>query len=100
APYKNLLIDPNYNPYINRGDGNVVCSAVSCERGNYYAVGMDGVIRHPIDSSHAVEGEFEVAQSGYQNRFGVLHIASGRVQGDYQTGPYELGLRYAILSMD
>ena len=30
----------------------------------------------------------------------MLHIASGRVQGDYQVGKWEIGARYAVLSMD
>jgi len=97
---KNLLLDPNFNQFINRGDGNVVCSALSCERGTYWAVGGDAVIRHPLGNGQAVEGEAEANWSGYQNRFGVVHIASARAQGDYQTGPWELGVRYGLLSMD
>lgn len=96
----NLLVDKNFNPYLNWGDGNVICSALTCERGSIYFLGTDGVIRHRIDDKHALEFEYEGNWGGYQNRFGVIHIASARAQGDYQSGPFEFGLRYSILSMD
>jgi hypothetical protein len=100
----NLLIDSNYNPYLKWGDATAatgaLCSAITCERGQLFFLGTDGVVRHRIDDSHASELEYEGNWGGYYNRFGVLHIASARAQGQYRTGRFEFGLRYAILSMD
>jgi hypothetical protein len=100
----NLLIDTNYNPYLKWGDttasNGAVCSAITCERGELFFLGTDGVVRHRIDDEHALELEYEGNWGGYQNRFGVIHIASARAQAQYRSGHLEYGLRYAILSMD
>jgi hypothetical protein len=97
----NLLEDKNYNPYFDRSNNNSgLCSANTCERGSLFNVGGDAVYRHPIDATHAVEVEGQADWGGYSNRFGTLHIASGRVQTDYQAGKWEIGARYAVLSMD
>jgi hypothetical protein len=103
----NLLENVNYNPYINHADvpnsaGTTtgICSATSCERGTLFNVGGDAVYRHPLGGGQAVEFEGQADWGGYQNRFGVLHIASARVQGDYQVGKWEFAARYAVLSMD
>ncbi|MDE2291685.1 MAG: hypothetical protein KGL53_06350 [Elusimicrobia bacterium] len=107
---KNLLIDTNYNPYLNEGGpggdtnagygGHSVGSADALQRGDMWDLGADAVVRHPLGGGRAVEGEVEAAWGGYQNRFGVLHIAAARAQGDYQFGAFGVGLRYALLSMD
>ena len=97
----NLLEDKNFNPYFDRSNNATgLCSANSCERGTLWNVGGDVVYRHPIDSSHAIEGEGQADWGSYANRFGVLHIASARGQADYQAGSWEIGARYAVLSMD
>jgi hypothetical protein len=99
----NLLIDPNYNPYLKWGDttasSGALCSAITCERGQLFFLGTDGVVRHRIDENHSLEMEYETNWGGYQNRFGVIHIAGGRAQVQYRSGHLEYGLRYAILSM-
>lgn len=100
----NLLIDSNYNPYLKWGDttarNGALCSAITCERGQLFFLGTDGVVRHYIDDQHSLELEYEGNWGGYQNRFGVIHIAAGRAQVQYRSGKFEFGLRYAILSMD
>jgi len=99
----NLLINPDYNPYLKWGDttdaNGAVCSAITCERGHLFFLGTDGVDRHYIDDQHALELEYEANWGGYENPFGVIHIASGRAQVQYRSGKFEFGLRYAILSM-
>src|SRR6185436_14898255 len=62
--------------------------------------GADAVIRHPLGTGKSLEGEIEGNWGGYQNRFGVLHIASVRAQGAYQVKPFSIGLRYGALAMD
>lgn len=103
----NLLEATSYNPFINRADipnlANTttgICSATSCERGQLWNVGGDAVYRHPLGGGRAVEFEGQADWGGYQNRFGVLHIASARAQADYQVGKWEIAARYAVLSMD
>lgn len=104
----NLLVDKNYNPFMNRGDlynndGAVttgICSAVTCARGHLWFVGGDATYRHPLGDGKAIEAEIEGNYGGYWNRFGELHIASGRTMAQYQVGPWEFGARYAILELD
>lgn len=101
----NLLVDVNYNPYMQHGDpqnqGAVgpVCSGTSCTRGHLYFLGTDGVWRHPLGNGQAIEAEAEANWAGYWNRYGTLHMASARAQGDYQVGKWTFGARYAILSI-
>lgn len=99
----NLLINPDYNPYLKWGDTTAsqgaLCSAITCERGHLFFLGTDGVVRHRIDDNHALELEYEGNWGGYWNPFGVIHIAAGRAQAQYRSGHLEYGLRTAILSM-
>ncbi len=106
---KNLLIDTNYNPYINNGGpnggtgayaGNSVGSANALQAGDMFMFGTDAAIRHPLGNGQQVGAEIEGSWGGYQNRFGVIHIASARVQGDYQIGQFGIAARYSLLSMD
>jgi hypothetical protein len=100
----NLLINNNYNPYLKWGDTTIsngaVCSALTCERGNLFFLGTDGVVRHRISDKRSLELEYEGNWGGYENRFGVIHIASARAQAQYTDGKFDVGLRYGILSMD
>jgi hypothetical protein len=102
----NLLVDTNYNPYLQHGDPyndgvnvSAICSGVSCTRGHLFNVGTDAVWRHPLGNGRAVEGEIEGNWGGYWNRYGTIHMASARAQGDYQVGNWEIGARYAVLSI-
>lgn len=100
---KNLLIDTGFNPFINQGGGaglGTVGGSRTMQRGHLYWLGADAIVRHPLGEGQAVSGEVEGNWGSYQNRFGVLHLANARVQGEYQVQPFAIGLRYAILSMD
>lgn len=106
---KNLMIDTNYNPWLNNGGPNggvggyaldSVGSGNSLQRGDLWFLGADAAVRHPLGGGQTVSGEIEGVWAGYQNRFGVLHMAAGRVQGDYQNGPFGIALRYGLLSID
>lgn len=100
---KNLLMDTNYNPYINQGGGpgkGTIAGATSMQRGDYWSVGADAVIHHPLGDDRQVNAEVEANWGGYQNRYGVLHAAAARAQADYQQGAYGIGLRYGLLHMD
>lgn len=103
---KNLLMDSAYNPYINQGGGGganglgTIAGAASMQRGDYWSVGGDAVIHHPLGNDRQINAEIEGNWGGYQNRFGVLHAAAARAQADYQQGAYGIGLRYGLLHMD
>ncbi len=100
---KNLLIDSGFNPFINQGGGaglGTIAGASTLQRGDLYFIGGDVAARKPLGDGRALEGEAEINYGGYQNKFGAIHIANLRVQGDYQVKPIELGLRYALLMMD
>lgn len=103
----NILVDINYNPYLNRGEtntqnGNVtaICSGVSCVRGKLWQTGLDAAWRHPLGNGKAVEAEVEGVWGGFANQFGQMHVGSARAQGDFQVGNWTLGARYAVLSID
>ena len=100
---KNLLVDSNFNPYINAGPNNAAGTTGTTntlQRGRIYFVGGDAVLRHPLSNGHSVELEAEANHGGYWNRYGTLHIASARGQVAYNVKPYQIGLRYAALAMD
>lgn len=97
---KNLLVDSNYNPFVSAGPNLANGSAATLQRGNIWFVGGDAAIRHPLSDTKSLEAELEANWSGYANRYGSMHIASGRAQAGYRFAPYHVGLRYAALMMD
>lgn len=97
---KNLLIDANYNPFINAGPNLANGNAGTLQRGKLWFLGGDAVVRHPLGGGKSVEGELEFNWSGYANRYGSLHIASGRAQGAFLVDKWAIGARYAALLMD
>lgn len=97
---KNLLVDSNYNPFVSAGPNLANGNAGTLQRGNIWFMGGDAAIRHPLSDKKSVEGELEANWSGYANRYGSMHVASGRAQGSYRFEPYNVGLRYAVLLMD
>jgi hypothetical protein len=96
----NLMTDANYNPFLKSAGGTTTGSGDTLQRGDYWALGGDAVIRHPLGNGQTVAAEIQGDWTGFQNRFGVIHMASGRVQGDYEAGPFGIGLRYAVLALD
>ncbi|MDE2237200.1 MAG: hypothetical protein KGK30_04875, partial [Elusimicrobia bacterium] len=78
---KNLLVDSGFNPYIGAGPGDTAANTANMQRGNLYWLGGDAVLRHPLGVGSALEGEIEANWGGYQNRYGVIHLANARVQG-------------------
>lgn len=105
---KNLLIDSGFNPYINAGGdmgsggaGKVkVGGTTTLQRGNLFFVGADAGIRHPLGNDQQVDAEIEGNWGGYQNRYGVIHIANARTNVQYEAGPFGIGVRYGLLMMD
>lgn len=100
---KNLLIDTGFNPFINQGGGaglGTVAGAQTMQRGNMWFLGADAAIRHPLGAGKSVSGEIEGNWGGYQNRYGVIHIANARTQAQYNDKKFGVGIRYGALFMD
>ncbi|MBI5202999.1 MAG: hypothetical protein HY925_15515 [Elusimicrobia bacterium] len=103
---KNLLIDAGFNPYINQGGGGganglgTIGTTRTLQRGNLFWLGADAAARKPLAGGKSVGGEVEVNWGGYQNRYGVIHLANARAQGDVQIANFGVGVRYSVLQMD
>ncbi len=97
---KNLLIDSSYNQFINSGPNGANGTATTLRVGDLWFVGGDAVLRYPLGGGKAVGLETEVNYGSFKNEYGKLHIAAGRVQGNYHVDAYDFGLRYAALKMD
>lgn len=100
---KNLLIDSGFNPYINAGGGpglGTIGGTQTLQRGNMWMLGADAAIRHPMGTGKSVSAEVEGNWGGYQNRYGVIHIANARAQTAYQVNQFGIGVRYGALFMD
>jgi hypothetical protein len=103
---KNLLTDSGFNPYINQGGGGganglgTIAATQTMQRGNVFWLGADAAFRKPLGPGRSVGGEIEGNWGGYQNRYGVIHLANARAQVDYQVMPFAIGMRYSLLSMD
>jgi hypothetical protein len=98
---KNLLINGNWNPYINNNrdaiNGNL---STGLRRGDYWSVGGDVVYRTPLSDRTSLQTEAEVNYAGYQNRYGSLHMAGGRAEVSVVRLPMVFGMRYAVLLPD
>ena len=90
ASDKNLLIDPNYNPYIAKAPFSLA---------SIYQVGGDAVYRVPV-GSFLFNGEGQVDYSHFKNDYGQLALKGGRLQGGLIKDKWEVNLRYAILYLD
>jgi hypothetical protein len=90
ATDKNLLIDPNYNPFIAKAPFSLA---------SIWQVGGDGVYRAPM-GAFMFNGEGQVDYSHFSNKYGQLDLKGGRLQGGVEKGPWEVNLRYAVLFLD
>lgn len=98
---KSLLLNPNWNPYLaqNTLQTNGV-PATGLRRGDFWQLGGDAVYRKPLGAETSLQTEAELNWAGYQNKYGVLHMAGGRAEASVLRLPFELGLRYAVLIPD
>jgi hypothetical protein len=87
---KSLLLDSNWNPYI---------AKAPFSQGSWWQAGTDAAFRTPAGPV-AVSGEIEGDWAGYQNQYGVVHMAGGRTQFAVSRGPFEVAARYAFMVPD
>jgi hypothetical protein len=87
---KNLLINPNWNPYL---------AKTPFSKTRLFEASLDGVIRVPSENYVlSVEGELNAGVAS--NSFGTLHMYGGRLQGSAAKKPWEYVVRYAVLIPD
>ena len=98
---QDLLASPSWNPYLPmNGSGTYPPGPQGFRAGDLYQVGADAVYRLPLAPGRALDFESEVNWGGYQNQFGILHEASGRLQAGLLLRPLEVDLRYVALLPD
>jgi hypothetical protein len=90
ATDKNLLIDPNYNPFIARAPFSLA---------TIYQLGGDAVVRRQV-GVWRVNAEGQVDYAHFHNQYGQLSIKGGRAQAGLSKGKLEANLRYSILYLD
>jgi hypothetical protein len=87
---KSLLLNSGWNPYI---------AARPLSQGDWWQVGADGAVSFPMGAAR-IAAEAELNWAGYSNDAGAVHVAGGRAQAGIGYGPFEAGLRYAVLFPD
>jgi hypothetical protein len=86
----NLLIDPNWNPYL---------AQKPFTKTQLLEGALDGVIRKPVgDTIWAAEGEINAGLAA--NDYGVVRMYGARLQGSATHKPWEYAVRYAVLLPD
>jgi hypothetical protein len=90
ATDKNLLIDSNYNPFINMAPLSMA---------TIWQAGADAAYRAPMGAL-AFKAEGQVDYSHFDNKYGRLSLKGGRVQAGIAKNKWELNLRYAALFLD
>ncbi|MBV8201590.1 MAG: hypothetical protein JOZ15_13295 [Acidobacteria bacterium] len=90
ATDKNLLVDPNYNPFINMAPFSL---------STIWQAGGDGVFRAPL-GAFSLNAEGQVDYSHFDNKYGRLNLKGGRVQAGISRGKVDLSLRYSALWLD
>jgi hypothetical protein len=90
ATDKNLLVDPNYNPFIAKAPFSLA---------TIWQLGGDAAYRVPLRSG-AFNAEAQVDYSHFNNKYGSLSLKGGRVQAGISRGKLEANLRYSVLFLD
>jgi hypothetical protein len=90
ATDKNLLVDPNYNPFIAKAPFNLA---------TIWQLGGDAALRAPLQSG-AFNAEAQVDYAHFNNKYGSLSLKGGRVQAGVSRGKLEANLRYSALFLD
>ncbi len=87
---KSLLINPNWNPFVNQ---------MPRDQGTLWQVGTDFVYR-AIVGRYRLATEAELNYGQYANDYGRIGIGGGRVQVGVYRAPVELQVRYASIIPD
>lgn len=86
---KSLLLDGNWNPFI---------TASPLDEGQFWQVGADAAVRKILSTDLFGFAEAEFNYGGYNNKYGSIDAAGGRIQFGIHQKPYEIALRYAFIS--
>ncbi|HVT61105.1 MAG TPA: porin [Thermoanaerobaculia bacterium] len=91
ATDKNLLIDPNYNPFISKAPFSL---------STVWQGGADAAYRAPLRSGAAFNAEGQVDFSHFNNKYGSLSLKGARVQAGISKDKLGVNLRYSALFLD
>jgi len=94
---KNLLIDNNWNPYIEYENGG---GPANLGDGDLYMFEGDAVYRAPLNNGNSWTAQAEVDWGGYQNQYGRVHETGGEAAVGYLFKPFQVALRYAMILPD
>jgi len=87
---KNLLLNPNWNPYI---------VMTPYDKGDLWQAGADAALRAPL-GSFTFTGEIEGNTAEFHNNYGTLNLAGGRAQIGLYKKPIEAAVQYAFVIPD
>ena len=86
---KSLLLDGNWNPFI---------AASPLDVGQFWQIGADAAVRKILREDLLGFAEAELNYGSYNNKYGSISSAGGRIQFGIHQKPYEIALRYAFIS--
>jgi Phosphate-selective porin O and P len=102
---KSLLMNSNWNPYLNYGASTQTANGTNnggpntLDRGEFWQIGWDAAARGPMGQG-AWSAEVELNYAQYENKYGKAHLNGARVQGAVSGKHLEFGLRYALMALD
>jgi hypothetical protein len=99
AADKSLLIDANYNPFINSTD-NTTGKARGYSQGTLWQLGMDYSAHLPLSEKTGLDAQAEIDYGQYANDYGQIQLAGATAQAAYYFKPFEVALRYGLLIPD
>jgi len=85
---KSLLLNSNWNPFI---------AASPLDKGQFWQVGADAAARKNLYADLSGFVEAELNYGSYDNKYGSIDAAGGRIQFGIHQKPYEIALRYAFI---
>jgi len=89
ASDKSLILDPSWNPYI---------ASAPLTTGQFWQIGADAGIRTSLKKDIIGFAEAELNLGGFDNKYGALNIAGGRILLGVSQKSFECALRYAFIS--
>jgi hypothetical protein len=89
---KSILIDSDWNPYIAAG------GVGGFSQGDWFQAGADAAVQAPLGGHWAFAGEAQFDYAGYSNGYGTIDIWGARAQAGILRDPFEIELRYDVLT--
>jgi hypothetical protein len=98
---KSLLMNSNWNPYINQGAPvSPATTPNNLDGGTFWQAGWDAAARGPLGNHSGWNVEAEFDYSAWSNKYGSLKLPSAHAQAGYFVNKLEMALRWAALYPD